>query len=169
MTIILDLPAILGPSVTDADVSVKDNSLRFLEKEGIEVVLDGFEVSSRDIRDGRQQDGTGLGGVSAGNKAGVTSGQSVVPQGEQSTDLILGDILSGGGLDNLRLAGEERAKSHVQLGGGSRGGDASAVHSLDDRGRRGESIDTRGVEGSRDGGGGEDGGASELHFELCCV
>lgn len=161
-----DLPAILSPSVSDTDVTLKDLSLGFLQEEGIEVILDGVEVVTGNVRDGRQQDGAALDSVSAGDKAGVTGGQGVVPQAEQSTNFVLGDIFSGSGLGNLLVAREETAKSHVQLSRRSRSGDSRAGHSGNDGSRRGEGRDARSVEGAGNGGNSKDSSASELHFGL---
>ncbi len=164
-----DLPAILSPSVSDTDVTLKDFSLGFLQEEGIEVILDGVEVVAGNVRDSRQQDGTALDSVSAGDKSGVTGGQSVVPQAEQSTNFVRGDIFSGSGLSNLLVAREETAKSHVQLSRRIRSGDRGAGHSGNDGSRRGEGRDARSVEGAGNGGSSKDGSASELHFGLLVV
>mmetsp|Transcript_6970 Transcript_6970/g.16786 ORF Transcript_6970/g.16786 Transcript_6970/m.16786 type:complete len:510 (-) Transcript_6970:28-1557(-) len=157
--------AILGPSVSDTNITFKDFSLRFLQEESIEVILDGVEVTTGDIRNSRKKDGTGLHGVSACDQSGVTGGQGVVPQAEQSTDFVLSDVRSSGGLDNLLFAGEEAAKPHVELGGRSRGSDTGVGHSRDDRSRRSEGRDSRGgCYGSND----DESRVSEFHLEGCC-
>ena len=161
-----DLPAILGPSVSDTDVTLKDFSLGFLQEEGIEVILDGVEVVAGNVRDSRQQDGTALDSVPAGDKSGVTGGQGVVPQTEQSTNFVPGDIFSDSGLGNLLVTREEIAKSHVQLSRRSRSGYRGACHSGNDRSRRSEGRHARSVEGAGNGGSSKDGSASELHFGL---
>lgn len=44
-------------TISNVDLSFDDLSLRLLEKEGIEVILNGIVVSSCLIRDGRQKHG----------------------------------------------------------------------------------------------------------------
>ena len=86
---------VLGPAIADADVTLEDLALGLLEKEGVEVVLDGGKVGTGGVAHCGEEDG--ILGVALGNNAGIAGGEGVVPQGEEGTDLGLGDVLGGAG------------------------------------------------------------------------
>ena len=109
----MNLPSILGPSVSNADITVKDDTLGFFQKEGVEVVLDGIKVGTGDIRDGRQQNSARLDGISGSDQSRIAGGQSTVPQTEQGSDFVFGDVFSGSRLSDLLVAAKETAKTHA--------------------------------------------------------
>lgn len=133
-------------------------TLGFSQQESIEVILDGIKVIAGHIRDSRQQDSAGFDSVSTGDKSGITGGQGVVPQTEQSSDFVLGDVFSSGRVCDLLVARKETAKAHVQFGSRYRCDDIGVRHSLNYGGCRSECRDTRGVERACNGSNSEEGG-----------
>ncbi len=92
------------PSVSDVDVSLEDLSLWLLLEEGVEVVLHSVEVCARSVAHGWEEDWAL--GVSVGDDAGVSGGESGVPQAEERPDLFLGDV----GLYGCCLAAPEEVQ-----------------------------------------------------------
>ena len=84
---------VLSPVGTNDDVSRFNLTLWLQLKEVCEVVLDKREVGAWNVRYGRKKDS--LFGVALGNLYGVFGSKSVVPLGEETANLILGDGLSG--------------------------------------------------------------------------
>merc|ERR1719478_1439768 len=85
---------ILGPTITDANVAFDDLALRLLQKECIEVILDGSKVRARNIADGRKKDG--FLGVALRHDPGIAGRKGVVPEREERSDLRLGDSFGDG-------------------------------------------------------------------------
>mmetsp|Transcript_19124 Transcript_19124/g.35638 ORF Transcript_19124/g.35638 Transcript_19124/m.35638 type:complete len:434 (-) Transcript_19124:79-1380(-) len=107
-----------GPAVADGDLSLDDLALGLLLKEGIEVILDGGEVGAGGVRDSGEKDG--ILGVPLGDDLGIAGGECRVPEVEEGTDLILGDVLGDALGRGGRLGpAEEGPEAHVQLGGGA--------------------------------------------------
>mmetsp|Transcript_27665 Transcript_27665/g.40826 ORF Transcript_27665/g.40826 Transcript_27665/m.40826 type:complete len:264 (+) Transcript_27665:321-1112(+) len=77
---------ITGPSISNADISIKDLSLRLFEKESIEVILNRVKVSSGSVADGRQQNRGSS--VTTGNNTRISSGQGGIPEAEKGTDFF---------------------------------------------------------------------------------
>jgi hypothetical protein len=78
---------VLGESFSRSDVSVGNDTLRLSLQEGIKVVLDQSRRSTRSIRHGRKKDG--IFGIAGSNGSGVSCSESVVPDGEKSSDFVV--------------------------------------------------------------------------------
>lgn len=88
---------VLAPVVSCGDVGFEDLSLGLLLQEIDEVVVDGIVVSSGDVRNSGQEAGAAR--VTLGNGIGITGGKGVVPEVEESANLVFGD---SNGLAGLR-------------------------------------------------------------------
>ena len=99
--------SVLAPAVSDADITAQDLALGLLLEESIKVILEAGKVGSGNIADGGKKHW--VLGISAGNDARITGGQSIVPEGKQGPDLTFGDIRTGRGLGRslLLLVDEE--------------------------------------------------------------
>ena len=158
---------ILGPAITDADVTLKNLALWLLEEEGIEVVLDGGKVRARSVADSGEKDG--LLGIPLGDDARIAGGEGVVPQREEGTDLGLGDVLgsAGGGvgteldLAEGALLGTLAAASFEGGGGFLEGEGGGGADGGGEAGRGG--LDANGEGRGGAGGGEEDGEGRYLH------
>ena len=77
-------------------MALQDLSLGLQLQEVHEIILNAFEISSRCIRYGREENS--LGGITRSDLLWVKSSKSVVPKTEESSHLILSDRLAHGNL-----------------------------------------------------------------------
>ena len=87
---------VLAPVVANRHVAVQDLALRLELEEVDEVVLNAREVRPGDVAHGREEHA--LLGVAGRDLLGILGRQRVVPQREESADLVLGDGLAHGDL-----------------------------------------------------------------------
>lgn len=163
--------SILGPAITDADVTLEDLALGLLEEEGIEVVLDGGKVGARSVADGGEKDG--LLGIALGDDARIAGGEGVVPKGEEGTNLGLGNVLgsAGGGVGaELDLAKGALlgtlAAAAVEGGGGFLEGEGGGGVDGGGEAGGGGGLDANGECTGGAGGGEEDGEGRDLHGRI---
>mmetsp|Transcript_3852 Transcript_3852/g.7467 ORF Transcript_3852/g.7467 Transcript_3852/m.7467 type:complete len:249 (+) Transcript_3852:682-1428(+) len=90
--------SILAPVGSNHNVGLKNDSLRFLQEECIEIIFDRIVIRSWDIRHGGKENARL--GITLRDGIGIQSGEGVVPKMEKTSHLILcngfGDVDSLG-------------------------------------------------------------------------
>jgi hypothetical protein len=81
--------SVLSPVAAESDIAWEDDTLRLLEEEAIEVVLDKCSSISGSIRNSGEEDSSIS--ISGSDSLWVKSGQGIVPEGEKAANLSLSD------------------------------------------------------------------------------